>query len=134
MVYNFILVFEGVVLVFSHIKMLYIASPPEVNIEVPSDSDSSRRPSKCSFSGGYVDNRRARSRISSSSSMNDCDIYAKGEQGNDLCSDERSGNQGNFDDQIISGSEQPHTSNLQQSGGPNWDTKTQNTISGSGGK
>ena len=30
-----------------------ITNPPEVNIEVPSDSDSSRRPSKASFSGCY---------------------------------------------------------------------------------
>ena len=66
--------------------------------------------------------------------MNDCEAYAKGEQGNDHCHDERSGNQANFDDQILSGNEQPHTSNFQQGGGANWDTNNQKTISGGEGK
>ena len=45
-VFGFSLLFNGDwVLVLHSNHLSYIATPPEVNIEVPSDSDSSRRPS-----------------------------------------------------------------------------------------
>ena len=49
------------------IQMLLTTEPPEVNIEVPSDSDSSRRPS--TYSGNYQPNEHRRR--SSNSSFTD---------------------------------------------------------------
>ena len=59
---------------------IYIATPPEVNIEVPSDSDSSRRPS--AISSTYSGRRRSSFNqvLSNSSSINELQRAGKSKE------------------------------------------------------
>ena len=89
-VFEFSLLFKCVwLLVLPSNHVSYIATPPEVNIEVPSDSDSSRRPSV------YSGRRRSSFQCASdNNSMNGFQVEVK------PCEEKR--NNKNLDDQNIS--------------------------------
>ena len=117
----------GLVLIFlRRNNCIYIATPPEVNIEVPSDSDSSRRPST------YSGQRRSSFQfelMSNTSSMNDFEGTGKQRE-----EKEDSNSNENADNQKISGKDRPHSPSAFSQGKKSNSGQIATTNSGDDGK